>query len=630
MSKKSHIKKNFVAEIITLLLIIAFSSPVTGNSFNNQILNDQKTLFTKSSFNRDILYVGGNGGNNYSNIQDAINNASDGDEIFVYSHSSPYNENIVIDKSIKLIGEDKNTTKILGDSTSEAVNILADEVEISGFAIQNIYDWSVGVVLLSNSNVIKDNNISDNGCAIRIENSNNNVISRNIVSNNTYGMYTYSDSNDNILTYNDISNNEYGIIFIYSINFTISNNVIYNNKYGIHLHSTTNDTIFNNDIFDNNRGIVICGSKYDYIYGNNIFQNDYGLYSYCSSDNNFITINIVTLNYYGIYLDFYSNNNYLKSNNVSNNNEGIYLGYKCHDNIVKDNKLLENDYGIILNNAGGENTIDENNIKNSDYGIHLSFYSNSNTIKRNTVYNNIKGITIRDYCNQNLLYHNDFVNNTQNAYDECNNKWNNDYPCGGNYWKDHKLTFVEKESDGLGKTPYNITGGNNQDSFPLLGPHNTYYILDVHSDSQIDENIDFIITVKSMGGSFIPDAHVEFKGEVKVTDINGEVKFRAPWVDNDTIFWVNATKEGYIKDSEKVTVKDVPRPKLAFIVGKFSNLQNIGGYILLEAENIRYVTFLPINFVHYESGEIITTSEYYFGVISQDFILALTLIYLLE
>ena len=49
------------------------------------------------------LYVGGDGPGNYSNIQDAIDDASDGYIIYVYSGT--YNENVFIDKQINLVGE---------------------------------------------------------------------------------------------------------------------------------------------------------------------------------------------------------------------------------------------------------------------------------------------------------------------------------------------------------------------------------------------------------------------------------------------------------------------------------------------------------------------------------------------
>jgi hypothetical protein len=45
------------------------------------------------------LYVGGTGEGNYSRIQDAIDDAVDGDTVFVYDDSSPYYEHIRINKS---------------------------------------------------------------------------------------------------------------------------------------------------------------------------------------------------------------------------------------------------------------------------------------------------------------------------------------------------------------------------------------------------------------------------------------------------------------------------------------------------------------------------------------------------
>jgi hypothetical protein len=58
------------------------------------------------------LYVGGSGPGNYTKIQDAIDDASDGDTVFVYDDSSPYYKNMVIDKKINLTGEHRETTVI--------------------------------------------------------------------------------------------------------------------------------------------------------------------------------------------------------------------------------------------------------------------------------------------------------------------------------------------------------------------------------------------------------------------------------------------------------------------------------------------------------------------------------------
>ena len=63
-------------------------------------------------FNNDAttIYVDANGGADYTKIQDAIDNASDSDTVFVYNGT--YYENLVVNKKIGLIGENKHITII--------------------------------------------------------------------------------------------------------------------------------------------------------------------------------------------------------------------------------------------------------------------------------------------------------------------------------------------------------------------------------------------------------------------------------------------------------------------------------------------------------------------------------------
>ena len=114
-----------------LLISIVFTASGT--------LTDEKT-YREISIG-SILYVGGGGPGNYTTIQEAIDDSTNSDTVFVYDDSSPYFENIVIDKSIELIGENKETTIIDGYNTGPVIWVLNNNVSISRFIIQNcMYD----------------------------------------------------------------------------------------------------------------------------------------------------------------------------------------------------------------------------------------------------------------------------------------------------------------------------------------------------------------------------------------------------------------------------------------------------------------------------------------------------------
>ena len=125
-------KISIVFLIFSILTISSYSSAITIKSIKR---NEQKIDQILNVSNENILYVGGGGQGNYSNIQDAIDNASNGDTVFVYNGT--YYENIIVDVSISLIGEEKNKTIIDSAQNEIVVTIIADDVSISGFTITN-------------------------------------------------------------------------------------------------------------------------------------------------------------------------------------------------------------------------------------------------------------------------------------------------------------------------------------------------------------------------------------------------------------------------------------------------------------------------------------------------------------
>ncbi|GAH31832.1 unnamed protein product, partial [marine sediment metagenome] len=106
------------------------------------------------SFDGITLYVGGSGSNNYTVIQEAINDAIDGDTVFVYDDSAPYYENVIVDRSIDLIGEDRNTTIIDGEIGDIIIKIISDNVVVSGFTLTNGY---MGIAIISDFCIISGN-----------------------------------------------------------------------------------------------------------------------------------------------------------------------------------------------------------------------------------------------------------------------------------------------------------------------------------------------------------------------------------------------------------------------------------------------------------------------------------------
>ena len=140
-----------------------------------------------------------------SYIQDLIDNASDGDTINI--PSGTYYENIVINKSINLFGEDKYTTVIDGNYSNDTIYVNANNVKIKNFTI-----------------------IHGNLYGIRLSYSKDSSIIGNIISNNSYGIYLY-ESNSNTIKGNNISNNVRGIHLRYSYRNTVQkNNFIDNGK----------------------------------------------------------------------------------------------------------------------------------------------------------------------------------------------------------------------------------------------------------------------------------------------------------------------------------------------------------------------------------------------------------------
>lgn len=119
---------------------------------------------------------------NYLTIQEAINAASERDTIFV--RNGTYYENVVVNKTVSLIGENRNNTIIDGSNTTTPVTITesGSGTTLCGFTLQNssmLNPWfnpgTQGLYMESSNCNISHNIFSNNARGIRIYKSMNNT-----------------------------------------------------------------------------------------------------------------------------------------------------------------------------------------------------------------------------------------------------------------------------------------------------------------------------------------------------------------------------------------------------------------------------------------------------------------------
>ena len=200
-------KRVYDVWIDNLLVASKINTSKNGNytGFSLEAGNNTQVWFDNikvAASGEDMITVDDSGGADYTHIQEAVNNARKGSTIRVYSGT--YKEYVVLDKSLKLIGEDKNTTIIDGGGNGKCVHVTADNVEIGGFGIKN---GTYGFYLESSDGSIIDNNIiSDNEDGIHLSSSNNNVIRDNDIVENYMGVSLYN-SNSNLIYHNNFIDN---------------------------------------------------------------------------------------------------------------------------------------------------------------------------------------------------------------------------------------------------------------------------------------------------------------------------------------------------------------------------------------------------------------------------------------
>jgi parallel beta-helix repeat protein len=410
-----------------------------------------------------------NTGLNYTTIQAALDAPETLNGHTVFVENGTYHENVIVRKSITLMGQDKSATIIDGDG-STVINVQSNNVKITGFTIQNgwsgilvdgfngteitdnIISFNVGTgigdgiyIVRSHTNTIHNNTISHNtedGLTLAPNTTDNTISGNNIFLNGGSGVYMHDFADRNTIVGNNISSNDANGLYMANVFANlIAQNSIELNEDGIELWSSSNNTISGNNIAHNSQqGIVLySSSNNNSISGNSVVNNGYGVCLHPSTSNNIITGNSIMANYdHGLWLSYSSdnyiignfitatigdgielgssNNNKISGNNItSNTGNGILIAWSSYNNNVWDNNIeANNGTGIIIYSSSNDNIVTMNIVMASKaYGIWLYYSSNNSISGNNVTANNWDGIYLGYSSNYNSISGNNVTANNE-------------------------------------------------------------------------------------------------------------------------------------------------------------------------------------------------------------------------
>jgi parallel beta-helix repeat protein len=239
-----------------------------------------------------IITVDNEGDGDYINIQEALDNANEGDIIKVYSGIY---ESIDIEKTIVLEGishefengSDTGKPVLIGRNNNDRPIQLdcVNDCVIQGF---ELCIGRYGILVYSSSNnILSDNNISKCEQGIHGDTilgpSSDNIIENNYITDNIYYGIHLEHVKNNTIRYNVITHNGEKGIYLFDTNGTkIHNNHISHNgpiifrhinNAGISIYSSSDTIIEKNQFEYNSNGIFIAGAEDTIVRCNNFLRN---------------------------------------------------------------------------------------------------------------------------------------------------------------------------------------------------------------------------------------------------------------------------------------------------------------------------------------------------------------------
>jgi parallel beta-helix repeat protein len=417
----------------------------------------------------------------YQFIQDGIDHANEGDTVFVFT--GLYIENVVVSKSLEIIGEHRDLTTITGDDFGTVVKIVADEVTLTGFTITRcgVNPNNAGIMIHTSKNIITNNKIQFNHYYGLYVTAANNLIYHNNFIENTYQAFDvvagstwdggYPTGGNYWDDYNGTDANEDGIGEVpYPTGNSSADRYPLMYPYGSICNTDTEEiflsiqaAINDGDTLDGHTIQANFGIFWEHVWISKSIRLG-GVHGDGTIIDGRDSGDVVTICADDVHLEGFR----IQHSGSGEQNAGIVVqGNNC--SIMK-NTIYENFQGIVLQQSTKNAKIINNRImKNGWNGITLQAGCQGVTISENTISDNFyAGLGITAASN-NYIYHNNFKTNRHQAYDDAANIWDDGYPSGGNYWSDYAGS--DDDGDGIGDTPYVIPQGINIDRYPLMDPY---------------------------------------------------------------------------------------------------------------------------------------------------------------
>ena len=301
----------------------------------------------------EIIVVAKDSNGDYEKIQYAIDNATAGDKIRVWEGT--YEEEIVVNTKLSIIGNGSTDTKIDGGSNDDVVDVRTSNVTISGFRIVNsgsgARDAAIRVYRVSDckiSNISIDN--CDNGLYIYDSNSIT-IVDISISSNSEHGIYSRQSNDIRLCNLTLFSNNDDGINIYNGRNIIIEQTTSYSNGGdGIFISDSINISLKTVFCFENQNGINFWKSSNSAIQSSTMNNNENGIHLWEASSIGILSCEIFDNND-GISIEYHSANTTTTNSSFESNKIGISVTGSSRNSICNDSVFIDNDdYGIFVGN----------------------------------------------------------------------------------------------------------------------------------------------------------------------------------------------------------------------------------------------------------------------------------------